>query len=106
MTEFLAFQSHFTHIVHHFKFTFTNSFIARSQDNTQATTLAHAQVPQAKVSAAHLSQTLIFISVLDTNSINSTFVFSGNISILFSIAFQYFSIFKSNNFVLRKYITA
>jgi hypothetical protein len=68
-----------------------NLFFRRFQANIQATTDAQVQVQQAKVSQVHLSQTLIFISFSEIISINSTFVFLGKISKLFSIGFQYFS---------------
>lgn len=45
-----------------------------------ATTDAHAPVPQARVIPQPLSQTLKSISLRDLTLINSTFVFSGKIS--------------------------
>jgi len=55
ITGELESQFHFTQRVPHFKFNLINLFFTKSHNNIQATTLAHAQVPQAKVSHAHLS---------------------------------------------------
>jgi hypothetical protein len=106
ITWSFLFQLHFISKTQPSKFTFINTSFSRYQAIIQATTEAQVPVQQARVSHAHLSQTLIFISVLDNTSKNSTFVFLGKISMLFSIGFQYFSRSKLDNSQGFKNITA